>query len=470
MTTERVETRDAPVATSASVLLTFRGENVRSFRSPFELSMVATTIAEPAVRRKVAWREGGTPIDVLPVAGIFGGNASGKTNVLRALADMRSFVIHSFRHGRPGGGLPQKPFRLDAESPDQPSRFEIDLVLCGVRHSYGFAVDRDAVREEWCFRYPKGRAAMVFERDGDHVELGRDERPKGRAVRELLRPNALFLSTAASAAHPILLPLYTWFERNLWIAEAQSRESRQALTVQMLQNPELGEQVLAFVQAADLGITGAAARAIDPDMRERLERAVRVLVGEEGAADSDASPLPAFDEMYGVELTHRGAAGQIAFDPTEESLGTLVWFGLVGPVLQALREGSVFLADELDASLHPVLVAHLVELFQSPSTNPHRAQLIFNSHDTTVLGGSAAERGRDLGIPTRLLGRDQIWFTEKANDGATRLYPLSDLDPRKDEAIERRYLAGRYGGLPLVSRPQLAAVAHLATNGSSGER
>ena len=107
----------------------------------------------------------------------------------------------------------------------------------------------------------------------------------------------------------------------------------------------------------------------------------------------------------------------------EESLGTLVWFGLVGPVIDALSDGSVLLADELDASLHPTLVQELVQLFQRPDTNPRQAQLIFNSHDVTILG----EAGSD-----RLIGRDQIWLTEKRDDGSTSLYPLTDLDPGEE--------------------------------------
>ncbi len=113
-----------------------------------------------------------------------------------------------------------------------------------------------------------------------------------------------------------------------------------------------------------------------------------------------------------------------------------------------------------------MLVAHLISLFQNPDTNPRRAQLIFNSHDTTILGDSAAERVLDREA-SRLLGRDQVWFTEKANDGATRLYPLTDLDPRKDEAIEKRYLAGRYGATPLVMRPRLVGHAPLVTDGAT---
>lgn len=436
-----------------SVLLSFSGRNVRSFPDEFEFSMLATTLAEKSARRSVHWREGGTPIDVLPAAAIFGANASGKTNVLRAMHDMRTMVLQSFRQA-PTAGMSHVPFRLDPACADKPSRLEIELVLDGIRHDYGFEFNRERVIEEWAFRYPHGRAAVLFERSGDEIVFGSAERAKSRAVREFMRPNALYLSTAAHANHPILLKLYEWFSRNLLLAEAGSRASRQAFTAQILDRDEdTRESVLELLRAADLGITGARKYEFDEETRERLHRAARILAGEEDADGLQVEPL--LEDL--MLLDHRGVTGNVEFAPHEESLGTLVWFGLVGPVVEALSRGAVFLADELDASLHPALVAQLVRLFQSAETNPHRAQLIFNTHDISLLGDSTGER---------MLGRDQIWFTEKDNEGATKLFSLTDLDPRKDEAIAKRYLAGRYGATPILSKERFRQIASQVASGS----
>ena len=443
------------VARDASVLLAFRAENVRSFRDQFELSLLSTRLADEDVTRLVTWREGGRPIGVLPVAGVFGANGSGKSNVLKAMDDMRGHVLHSFRTGSPTGGISRCPFLLDRADRRGPSHFEVDLVLEGVRYEYGFVLDDERILEEWAYRYPHGKAVRLFHRwDGRPVEHGSAERVKGRAIEALLRPNALFLSTAASANHPVLLPIYAWFTRNLRLAEAGSREFRQALTTQLLDDDTRRGQVLALLRAADLGITGAKKHALDPVMKERLQRAVRILSGQEGEPDG-TDEGPSFDQL-GVRLIHRGADGEVELDACDESLGTLVWFGLVGPVVEALADGAVLLADELDASLHPALVAELIRLFQDPNSNPRRAQLVFNSHDATILGDSTT---------ARLVGRDQIWFTEKRADGSTRLYPLSDLDPRKEEAVGRRYLAGRYGATPILSRQEFDASAELITSG-----
>jgi hypothetical protein len=221
----------------------------------------------------------------------------------------------------------------------------------------------------------------------------------------------------------------------------------------MLSDETRRDQVLSLLQAADLGITGAKKREPDPVIQERLRRAVRILRGVDDDPEGDEGPT--FDQM-GVRLTHRGAKGGVDLDADDESLGTRVWFGMIGPVVQALASGSVFLADELDASLHPALVAELVRLFQDPTTNPQQAQLVFNSHDASLLGDA---------VGSRLLGRDQIWFAEKRNDGATRLYPLIDFEPRKQESIGKRYLAGRYGATPILSHDEFAAAAELITAG-----
>jgi hypothetical protein len=442
----------------ASVLLAFRAENVRSFRDQVELSMVATAMAKADDVRQVAWRVDGPGVGVLPVAGVFGANASGKTNILRAMDDMRTHVLQSFRTGNPTGGIVRRPYLLDASYRSAPSRYEVDIVLNGVRHEYGFRLDDSRVIEEWAFRYPHGRSALLFHRRESDVELGTVERAKGRAVTELLRPNALFLSTAASANHATLLPLYAWFERNLLLAEAGSRQFRQALTTQLLDEPGTRENVLAFLRAADLGITGAKMIEPDPAVRERVQRAVRILAGEE-EEPSGAGGESLDIKTFGVALTHQGADGEVEMGSEDESFGTLVWFGLVGPVLRAIAEGAVLLADELDSSLHPALVAQLVRLFQSKESNPRRAQLIFNSHDSTLLGDTVADQ---------IIGRDQVWFTEKRDDGSSRLYALADLAPRKEEAIGRRYLAGRYGATPILSKQQFAETARSAASDGRG--
>ena len=436
-----------------SALLSFRAENVRSFRDEIEFSLLATSMAEREYAREIPWREGGSPLRVLATAGVFGANASGKSNLLEAMDDMRLHVLRSFRAGEPGGRIGRWPFRLNEDAPHRPSRYEVEVVLAGVLHEYGYVINDDRVLEEWAYRRPKGRSALLFRRAGDTVEFGAIDRTRARAARDLLRSNALYLSTAAAGAHPQLTPLWEWFARNMLYAEASSRPERQLLTTEMLDDDRQRLAVLELLWAADLGIVDAKKRVADSATQERLQRAVRILAGDEDQPpDSNGSEVA---ELASVSLMHGDPDAAVEFKASEESLGTMVWFGLVGPVLRALASGSVLLVDELDASLHPDLVRRIVGLFQRRKTNPKLAQLVFNSHDPALMGDSTAQR---------LLGRDQVWFTEKLNDGSSHLYPLARLGPRKHEAVTKRYMEGRYGARPILMDGALTeAVAEFAS-------
>ncbi len=405
-------------------------------------------MAEKEFVQQVPWRDTGATIRVLPAAGVFGANASGKSNVLEAMDDMRHHILHSFRSGEPGGEMPRWPFSLDEESSGKPSAYEVEFVLGGVLHEYGFIHNDERVIEEWAYHRPKGRAAILFHREGDDVNFGSIDKARSRAAQDLLRSNALFLSTAAAGGHPHLTTIRMWFARNMRIVDARSRAMRQAFTAQMLDDDTYRSAVLELLWAADLGVVDAKKHKPDPALRDRIERAARIIVGAEDEP-SDGASLD-LEELASVNLLHRGHNGDVEFRANEESLGTLVWFGIIGPVLKALESGAVLLVDELDASLHPDLVARIVRLFQNPETNPAFGQLVFNSHDPALMGDGTAGR---------LLGRDQIWFTEKLNDGSTRLYPLADLGPRKHEAVAKRYLEGHYGARPILMDGDFANAA-----------
>jgi uncharacterized protein len=440
-----------------TMMVSFSARNVRSFRDSIEFSLEATPISERGVPRTLPWREDGPrPARILPAAGIFGANASGKTNFLRVLSDMRQLVMTSFRAGGSSRQLEHHPFRLDSDYEQAHSKYEIGLILNGVRFDYGFEIESNHVISEWARRYPRGKAATIFRRDHLHVRVGEDYRAKGRAVSEILRPNSLYLSAAAAADHPGLRPLFNWFDANLWLCEAATRPERWQYTTNIMRNAGYRELLMGMLQAADLGITDAQVRQPPPEMQEHLDRIVKVLL--EMDTEQGITSRLSEEGFVGISLSHQGKRGNVELDTAEESLGTLVWLGLIGPVVSALASGTVLLVDELESSLHPTLVRQLVRMFQHPRLNPNGAQLIFSSHEPGLLGNSVNER---------VLGRDQVWFTEKLHDGGTRLYPLSDLGPRKEEAISRRYLEGRYGATPIISDAEFDALAAMITSDAS---
>ena len=411
--------------------------------------MLGTRLSAEGVPRSITPAGMAKPVKVLPAAGIFGANASGKTTILRAMDDMRRLVITSFRQGSRGTAVFRRPFLLDPGYQDRPTRFEIDLVLEGVRWIYGLEVDDERVREEYAYHWPRGRQALVFNRHAGTVDYGSPFRAADRALERFLRGNSLLLSVAGATENRPLAGLFDWFDSNLLLSESDNRVQRVFATAEMASMEEERERVMQLLQAADLGITGLKVKPMDDEEVERFRRVIRFLEDNDDDLEIPDSSEAEIVSIGQLSLTHTGVKGGVSFGPDDESQGTLVWVSMIGPMLSALDVGGVILVDELDASLHPHLVESIISMFQNPRTNPRNAQLIFNSHDGTILGGSS----------DWALGRDQIWFTEKQIDGATQLYSLEAFRPRKDEAIDRRYFQGRYGAVPIVGPVPILSTA-----------
>lgn len=439
----------------ADALVAFSASNVWSYRDGVALSFEATRLSNEEVVRRVR-TAAATPACVLPVAGVFGANASGKSTVLKAMVAMRRLVQQSFKQANPGTGIERVPFLLDDECGGQPSSYEVELILGGVVWGYGFEIDDQRVLREFAYHHPKRRQAVLFERNGTDVWFGPSLRSIGRTVLPLLRDNALLLSIMGAIREDHLSPLFDWFRSNLMLADSENRKRRSLLTATLAQDSDASRRVLNLLRAADLGLTGLDLVMPDAELLDGLRKAMRAFREEQGEGGVSAEEEALLSEaLHAVQLSHQDGDCNRALEPRYESLGTQVWVSLIGVVLRALDRGSVLLVDELDASLHPLLVDQLVELFQNPSTNPHCAQLIFNSHDVSLLDASSLETSS----PFRL-GRDQIWLTEKDERGSTTIYSLAEFRTRKDEAIARRYLRGRYGAIPELNLSSLYRAAH----------
>lgn len=430
---------DNGVLNGASALLTFTVENTLSYRGETELSLAATRLAEKAARRDLHLAGRKYPVGVLPAAGVFGANASGKSAILECMDVMRGAVLNSF-HGRDGISSFYRPFALDPHTREQPSSYAVDLIIDGVRWQYGFEINDRRVLEEYAFYFPKGRQALVFNRTGDGLDFGAPLQFSDiRVLEKLSKKDALVLSVAGAIENVILLPLFDWFEHNYFYITPQNFDHRASHTASMLQDEVYKKRLLSLIRLADLGITGIRRTEPDPDMTDRLKRALRILEGEED--NNEQGEILLLDEF---KLEHQGDTISVELEPRYESAGTLTWISMIGPILQILEEGSVLLIDELDGSLHPDLVAVLINLFQDPSTNPHCAQIIFNTHDMTILNRHHSR-----------LGRDQIWFTEKDSRGVSKLYSLAEFRTRKEEDPYISYLKGRYGALPVLDLTEL---------------
>lgn len=351
---------------------------------------------------------------------------------------MRAIVINSFRRGDRATGVRRRPFLLDEKARQQPSRFEIELILKGVRWQYGFEIDDERVLGEYAYHYPNGRQAMIFNRDFNEVRFGSPFRAKGRTLEPLLRENALLLSVAGAAKIEDIRLLFGWFLNNLRLVDPRSRESRALFTANLAQYPDTRKHVLALLQAADLGIVDIKKISPDPEVERQIKRIVSALKDDSEFEDSEYVDLEKVVIPDSINFVHEGVNEVVELEIEDESAGTMSWSGMIGPVLDALDSGYVLLVDELGGNLHPDLVEQIIDLFQDARSNPHCAQLIFNSHDVTIM-----ERRNP-----QSLGRDQIWLTEKLSNGTTGLYSIAEFKTRPNEALNRRYLEGRFGGIP----------------------
>lgn len=425
------------------MLVEFRAKNFRSIRGDLILSMVAS----PDTTHEQNCIDAGADLKLLRAAAIYGPNASGKSNIIKAMEAMRKVVLSSYL-APPGKGLAQyEPFLFDKESGDEPTEFEVTYIESGgKRYQYGFSYTAATVVEEWLFSYETARARTLFQRSFDNVasqydwKWGSTFKGEKERLRANTRQDSLFVSSGAQLNHPILTGVYQWF-RDFFL-DMQGGESL-AITAQRIKDldgrKDIPEDLQAlytrWLRTADPHINGIVVEPVDED-----ELAQKVILPDT-VTESEHEQLLRFVSAkwgYNVELTHpvgdTGKIAQLSLD--EESQGTQRFFRLLGPLSDMISHGISVYVDEIEASLHPLLTRHLVQ-FANRCSMSSKAQLIFTTHDTTLLDPS-------------LLRRDQVWFTEKNDFGATTLRPLSDFKGvRKDEALQKGYLSGRYGAIPI---------------------
>jgi len=421
------------------MLLSFRFANHRSFRDEQQLNLTPVYDAGPDRAREAS---------ALSVAGIFGPNASGKSNVIDAFRYMRFLVGRSDREVEPGLGLERQPFKLDPEFTSAPSSYVIDLMLNGIRYTYGFVIDDIQITEEWLYSYPYKKSRRIFERNADVFKWGEFTRSSSLTrLAELVAPTALFLSVAARFGGSSRTPprsidediealhrVYSW----VWMRQMRDRTHlyRDPQLLRWPEDDQRREIIVDLLREADLGL-------LNVTQREEEQAALFPApdMGDKIAPAQKPSRVPS--RRPELQFHHRGAVSNVLFDMSDESDGTIRLLERAIRAVPVLARGGLLLVDEIDASLHPLLTAKLIGLFQSKAINIRGAQLIFTSHDATLLGFLDGEE---------VLDRDQIWFTEKRKDGSSILYPLSDFKPRKEgENRMRRYLSGSYGAVPDIS-------------------
>lgn len=415
------------------MLIEFRVKNYRSIKDEQVLSLVA---AKEKTHSETHLME--TGIKSIPAlvrsAVLYGPNAGGKTNLVNALASVRDVVANSVTAMQLGQKFNLQPFRLDTKTAEEPSEFELTFVEDGVRYQYGFILSPERVNEEWLLVYKTSKPQQWFTRRFN-PDTRQDEYEFGSFLtgltgqrklwQESTRPNALFLSTAVHLNSEQLRPIFNWIVNKLVIFPA-SFIINPSFSVDMLQSNEGKKAIEKFLVSAGISIAG-----INLISRKGWAQTVLFnhLTGETNAPQREEK------DILSPQFLHETEHGSAIFEFQEESLGTQRLFALAGPILDILKLGRILIVDELDSSMHSLLVRHLVNVFHNPLLNLKGAQLIFTTHDTSLLS-------------QEVFRRDQIWFVEKNRHQATTFCPLTEFSPRKNEALERGYLSGRYGAVP----------------------
>lgn len=430
------------------MLLELEVSNHRSIFEPVELSMIAMDEDRPATRRFERFSKG-----VLPVAGIFGPNASGKSNVLDAIAWLSHAVGASLRGWEEE--VPRDPHCF-AASRDQPTTFDVSLMADAIRYEYHLEVDDQRVVYESLHSYPLGQPRRLFEREGEEIHFRRGFEGVG-GIQDLLTPTTLALSAAtrlrSADAYAVGRSIRSmqWLGphfgprrhvASLWrypVAASSFRLFREEYEDPRLPGFERDSDrpsPMELLQIADPGIDSVEFhRRADEEPRRPSDEIRFVHRAQRGQTASE------FEELTEAEEVPDSDRAALPFE--QESAGTQMWFRLIGPLLTALREGQIVLYDEIDASMHPRLSAQLVKMFQDPRTNPLGAQLIFTTHDVSLLDS---------------LNRDEVWLVDKRRDGSTELFALAEFGGdrvRKSRNLERAYLRGRFGAVPDVDQGRI---------------
>lgn len=421
------------------MLVQFSVKNYKTFENEAKISFVASKYyTEKTEDNVVDFPQ--FDLKLLKSAVIYGANASGKSKLFDSMDFAKRFILTSSSDKQINEPIQVDAFRLNSETINAPSVFEIIFIHKNEMYRYGFEVTNTKVTSEWLYYRPKTKEIELFFRDEQHFDI----HPTKFKVKDLIdndriRPNALMLSAAASWNDKIASTILSWVKDNFNIISGLREQNYIGYSIGKLKEKKTKYEILNFIKNADLGIddlmpqimeANSLPKGIPKELRGMLEKRMK----EEGA--EFASDVLTAHKIFNANKEDTENTNFSMND--DESSGTQKYFALSGPILETLKKGEVLVIDELDAKLHPNLTRKIIGLFNSKTKNPLNAQLLFNTHDTNLLDPN-------------LFRRDQIWFTEKNRYGAATLYSLSDIKGvRKEDPLEKNYIAGKYGAIPFL--------------------
>jgi AAA15 family ATPase/GTPase len=424
------------------MLIQFSVGNFRSFKERATLSMVAanTNARDPLINQNNTITVNDN-LTLLTSTAIYGANASGKSNLVRAFAFMRQLVLSSAKESQAGEPLGAEPFRLSTETENEPSFFEVVFLVGDIQYRYGFEVNFNQVVSEWLFSVPSTKEATLFVREADDIKPSPKFFKEGKELEKKTRSNALFLSVVAQFNGEVSSSILKWFRR-VGIVSGLDDTFYRAYTIKQVIDGKHKDEIIQLVKGLDIDINDIEGMKLDNSqvqLPSNMPEEIRSLFLK-SLQDKELLTV----QTKHPKLNAQGEpVGSVVFDmDANESHGTQKAFYLAGPILDVLSQGRVLIIDEMEARLHPLVTRELIRLFNSIELNPKRAQLIFTTHDTNLLSN-------------KFFRRDQIWFVEKDNFCASHLYSLAEIKldkskVRNDASYEDDYLKGRYGAIPFL--------------------
>lgn len=437
------------------MLLNFSLRNYRSFAGPLQFSMMR---GKHDISDDDRWPKP----NVSAVSAVYGPNASGKSNFLKALHFVSTFVLRGDRFGDAFDEIRGfEPFLLDQSLASGQADFLIEFIASdGTRYEYSFSITaREVIDEElvaFYSRQPTRLYVRSTDSDGKQViQFGPSLKGAKQQLWSITRGNTLFLSAAGGSGKidSLKVPYLELTREMTVLSHAGGGRLPRGVALSLAsfkqRSPLAFERLVELVRHADFGIDG-----IEVRRKEDSDEAS----GYDIASGERLTPRRDDSQVF---FLHRGAEGTVALTSAYESEGTLSALSFFSRALKVLEHGGVLLVDELDMSLHPTLVREFVSLFAEPDTNPRQAQLIFTTHDVSLISVPSNER--------RILARDQVWFCEKDAAGRSEIFPATSYSPRAGENLGRNYLNGIYGALPNLTIHEEVAEMMDMENGVSDE-
>lgn len=373
--------------------------------------------------------------DLLKTAAIYGANASGKSNILKALTCAILMVRNSSLIPVGSKWTFIKPFLFDAVSKNKPSEFEFIFMVNDIKYRYFFSADANRVYDEVLDAYYSQKPTNIFTRTKTNTYEFNNDKNKLESLSTNNTENKLFLSTATTWNYDKTKDAYLWFANVIDTYDSFDNIVDKDLIDYSNDDKNLKDFSLKLLKEADILIKDIT---VDYEEKEIDSTMVDMIVPSLARTGEKFKVKNVNIELEHEVMDNNNDKHIYKLNFTEESSGTRVLFAFAPFLKRAFETTKVIVVDELEKSLHPALVEFIVKLFNNKEINKANSQLIFTTHDTNLLN-------------LELLRRDQIWFTEKnSENGVSDLYPLDSFSVRKDENIQKGYVNGRYGAIPFV--------------------